>query len=325
MPAAGPSRAEAAGPARPGVVERPAPRDLGLIAVAVAGVSASGPLIAASAVPALALSMWRNLLAAAVLLPATVLPGARRRGGGLSAAGPHERRLLVLAGALLAAHFAAWIPSVRLTGVASATTLVAAQPVWSALIARRQGHAVPRSAWAGIGVAVAGVAAVSGVDVTVSGRAVLGDALALAGGALAAAYVATGAEVRRTLSTGAYAGACYAVTAALLLPVCLLAGVRLGGYSGADWARVVALTVFAQLLGHSVFNAVLRTTSPTVVSLSILFEAPGATLLATLFLHQHPRLAQVPGLLLLLAGVALVVRGARPREAGDPGQAVPVE
>ena len=73
----------------------------------------------------------------------------------------------------------------------------------------------------------------------------------------------------------------------------------------------------AQLLGHSLVNVVLRTTSPTVVSLAILFEVPGAILIAAIWLRQLPPAGTVPGLLVLLAGLALVVRsGAR---------AVPVE
>ena len=62
------------------------------------------------------------------------------------------------------------------------------------------------------------------------------------------------------------------------------------------------------MLGHSVFNRVLKTTSATIVSLSILFEVPGATLIAALFLHQHVRLEQMPAALLLLGGLALVIR-----------------
>jgi drug/metabolite transporter (DMT)-like permease len=62
---------------------------------------------------------------------------------------------------------------------------------------------------------------------------------------------------------------------------------------------------------------VLRSTSPTVVSLAILFEAPGAALIAALWLGQVPPVSVLPGIVVLLAGLAIAVRaGAR---------AVPVE
>jgi drug/metabolite transporter (DMT)-like permease len=72
--------------------------------------------------------------------------------------------------------------------------------------------------------------------------------------------------------------------------------------------RIAALTAGAQLLGHSVFNRVLKTTSATVVSLSILLEVPGATLIAAIFLHQSVHASQVPAALLLLGGLTLVIR-----------------
>jgi drug/metabolite transporter (DMT)-like permease len=52
------------------------------------------------------------------------------------------------------------------------------------------------------------------------------------------------------------------------------------------------------------------------VSVVILLEVPGAALVAWAWLGQTPRAAAVPGLALLLAGVAIVVLAARrPRGA----------
>ena len=46
-----------------------APLDFALLAVAIAGVSLSAPLIAATAAPALAIAFWRNAMASGVLSP----------------------------------------------------------------------------------------------------------------------------------------------------------------------------------------------------------------------------------------------------------------
>ncbi|MHB2022299.1 MAG: hypothetical protein ACYCO3_03050, partial [Mycobacteriales bacterium] len=56
-----------------GVVSRPPSVDLVLLAVAIAAVSTSGPLIAAAAAPALAVAFWRNAFASAALLPLALL------------------------------------------------------------------------------------------------------------------------------------------------------------------------------------------------------------------------------------------------------------
>lgn len=209
------------------------------------------------------------------------------------------------------------MPSLRFTSVASATAIVATQPVWAALLARWQGHHIPRAAWAGIVTAVCGVAVLTGLDLSLSRRALLGDLLALLGAVFAAAYVTTGAVVRRGVSTLTYTAVCYSTAGGALLVACLAAGLPLSGYPARTWWEIAALTAGPQLLGHSVFNRVLRTTSATVVSLAILFEVPGAALLALLVLHQRLRPSLLPAAALLLAGIVTVVW------AGS--RAVPVE
>src|SRR5687767_1635808 len=133
----------------PGVVRPPA-RDAGLLVVALLAVSTSGPLIAAAAAPALAIAFWRNAMACVVLGPAVLL----RRREELRRLNRREWRLALVAGTLLALHFATWVPALDYTTVASATALVATQPVWSALISRLRGETVARQVWWGIAVAM---------------------------------------------------------------------------------------------------------------------------------------------------------------------------
>ncbi len=306
-----------AGLPQPGVT-RPPTRDAGLLVIALLAVSTSGPLIAATAAPALAIAFWRNAMAGAVLLPVTLV----RNRAELRGLDRRERKLALLAGVLLALHFATWIPAIDYTSVASATALVATQPVWSALLDKARGKAVSRQVWVGIAVAMSGALLLTGADLQVSGKALLGDGLAILGGMFAAGYMVAGSEVRKSVSTTTYTALCYSTTAVLLLVVCLVGGQALSGYDGGDWLKLLALTAGAQLLGHSLFNVVLRTTSPTVVSLSILFEIPGAALIAALFVagQQIPLLA-VPAAVLLVTGLALVIR----TTTRDATPSVPVE
>lgn len=284
---------------------RPSTRDLLILAVALLAVSTSGPLIAASAaVPALAIAFWRNALAGALLMPWTLV----RRRRELVALDRRERRLALVAGLMLALHFGTWIPAISYTSVASATALVATQPVWAALISTVRGERVAGRVWVGIAVALVGALLLTGADLTVSGDALLGDGLALVGGVFAAAYMTAGSEVRRSVTTTTYTAICYSTTAVLLLVVCLVGRQHLTGYSGIDWLRLIALTAGAQLLGHTLFNVVLRRVSPTLVSLSILFEIPGAALIAALFVAgQHVPLLAIPAAALLVAGLAIVI------------------
>lgn len=301
--AVGAGRSRLAPADRPAPVHRPPAGDIGLLIVAVLAVSTSGPLIAAAAAPSLAIAFYRNAMATGLLLPWALA----RCAGELRALDRREWRLALLAGVLLAAHFATWTPALALTSVASATALVASQPVWAALIARLRGAEIPRRAWLGIAISVAAAGLLSGVDLSLSARALAGDALALVGGIFAALYVTAGSEARRSVSTTAYTLICYGTASVLLLAACLATRASLGGYRPVTWLQLLALTAGAQLLGHSVINRVLRTTSATVVSLAILLEVPGAALIAAVFLHQHPPAAAIPAAALLLVGIALVV------------------
>jgi drug/metabolite transporter (DMT)-like permease len=276
------------------------------LTVAVLAVSSSAPLIAFAAAPALAIAFWRNGLAAVALTPVTLGP----RRAELSGAGRRSLIFCVLAGAALAAHFATWMPSVQLGSVATATALVATQPVWQGLIAAAQGRRPSTVGWLGIGLAVLGAAWATGVDVGVSGRAVLAYVLALFGAIFAAVYTAMGERARATVSTTTYTWVCYGTCALILLVVCLVGRVDLAGYDGRTWAAILALVCGAQLLGHSMFNYALEHTSATTVSVLILLEVPGAALLAWVWLGQRPHAAALPGLLLLLCGVAVVILGA---------------
>jgi drug/metabolite transporter (DMT)-like permease len=275
------------------------------LAVGVVAVSTSGPLIAFAAAPAIAIAFWRNALALPLLGPAAAL---RRRAELRSLVGAHRRvgLLCVLAGIALAGHFMAWVPSTKMTSIATSTALVTTQPVWVGLIALALGRRLSGWTWLGIAVAVAGAVAVTGVDLTGSGTALLGDLLALLGGVLGGAYATLGERVRATVSTTTYTTVCYGVCAAVILVVCLAFRIPISGFPASAWAAIVAVTVGPQLLGHSLFNFALRRITATTVSVVILLEAPGAALIAWAWLGQVPPLQAVPGLVLLLLGVAIV-------------------
>jgi drug/metabolite transporter (DMT)-like permease len=287
------------------------------LTVGVVAVSTSAPLIREIEAPALATAAWRNLLAAAVL--SVAVAGSRSLRAAATSLSRHERRLVALAGLLLAGHFATWVPSISRTTVASSVALVCTQPVWTALLARVRGRPVGGRSWVGIALALSGVVLLTGVDVALDADALVGDALALAGGVMAAGYVTAGAEVRRTVPNGVYTLGCYAIAGLLVGGLALGAGDAVAGYDGRTWALLVGLTVGPQLLGHSVFNRMLPAVGATVVSVAVLLEVIGASLLAWWWTGEVPPVAAVPAAALLLAGVAAVVTD-RPRpEVAAPG------
>jgi drug/metabolite transporter (DMT)-like permease len=292
--------------------------DLLLLGVAVVAVSTSAPLIAGADAPTLAIAFWRNALSLPIL--AVWLLARRGERAGWTARSAIDKRRSRLAGAFLAAHFATWIPSLSYTSVASSVALVATQPVWAALIARHRGEQIQRQTWVGIGLALAGTLVLTGVDLSISREALFGDVLALVGGMLAAAYVTVGADVRRHVSTVSYALACYTTAAVLLLGLCVTTQQVLTGYDRDTWLAIGGLVLGAQLLGHTLVNFVLRSISPTAVSVAILFEILGATIIARIAFGETPPVGAWPAGLLIVAGVVVVVRSDQDAtDLVDPG------
>jgi drug/metabolite transporter (DMT)-like permease len=295
----------------------------GLVVGCVA-ISFSPILVRVAHVPALALAFWRCLAGALLLAPFALR--SRRRQARLSW---REAGWLAISGSCLALHFALWNASLALTTVASSTVLVACSPLFVGLAAGPLlGEPPSRHGWAGIGLTIAGGALIALGDagaVDLGPRALLGDAMAFAGAAAIGAYFLIGRSARRRLAATTYAASVYAVAAAVLLPACLLGGARLSGYPGGSWLAVGGVVAGPQLLGHTVFNALLATLTADVVAVVTLTEPVGATVLAWLLFDELPTPWFWPGAALVLAGVWLVGRAAQlaPPSVGPPPGALP--
>lgn len=272
--------------------------------------SASGPLIAATAAPALAIAFWRCILGSG----ATGAWLLVRRSREVLSLTRRELGLIAAAGMLLGLHFAAWVPSLRFTTVAASTAIVATQPVWAALIARARGVRIAPLAWLGIGISLGGVLVLTGIDASLDPRALIGDGLALLGAILAAAYISVGEHARKTVSTSTMTFVLYAVSALTVLVIVIVLRVPLTGFSLQAWALILLLTATAQLMGHSLMNRLLATVPATVISLTILLELPGAAIFAAILLGQVPPLSLIPAMALILAGLVLVIRTTRSTE-----------
>lgn len=276
-----------------------------LAVIGVLGVSASGPIMAATAAPALAIAFWRNALGAVVMGAPAVLRNPR----GFSRLTRAERKWILIASIALALHFACFITALKLTSVAAATALVCLQAGWIALFNLFRGIPVAPRVLAGLGAALVGVVVITGFDLALSREALLGDLLAVAGGALAGLYTIAGGKARATLSTGTYTSLCYGLCAVILLLLCAVFRQPVVSFEPAAWLGILGVTVVAQLLGHSVFNHLLAVISPLVVSMIILLEIPGAAILAAVFLQEQLPAGTYGGLALILAGLAVVVTG----------------
>ena len=201
--------------------------------------------------PALAIAMYRCLLATGLTAAWMAATSRRLRLGGVRAAvGP---------GLALAAHFATWIPSLRFTSVALSTVTISHSRCGRPP-ARFSGVKPGRLVWTGIAVSVVEVLLLTGFG-ELDADAWIGMGLALIAAVLAAIYVAFG-ERLRDHRPWSYTTPVYAVAA---VSCCCCAWAWLSpllGYAARDWLLIVAITVIAQIGGHSLMNAVVHRPRP---------------------------------------------------------------
>jgi drug/metabolite transporter (DMT)-like permease len=277
------------------------------LVIGVSAVSTSAILIRAAderGVGSLAIAFYRCAMASIVLVPIALV----RHRSVLAAVSARRRWLLVGAGVALALHFVSWISSLSYTSVAASTVLVQTMPVWVALAGPFTGERVSTRGWAGIFVAVAGsVVIATAADTSGGTQPLLGDVLAVAGALFAAVYVLIGRRVRQELPLVPYSAWVYLVAAVVLAVAMLASGVPFRGYSGQVWALFVAMTVGPQFLGHTVINHLLGELKASIVSVALLAEALGATILAFAVFGERPGVQVIVGGAIVLAGVAVTV------------------
>lgn len=289
-------------------MERPASRPPALLpvvlAVGVLGISTSGPLARLAASPPLTIAFWRLTFALVCIVGCLAWTGEWRSVRSLA------RRDLALAGVsgvMLALHFWSWIASLDLTTVAASVVLVNLHPLvivtGSALLL---GERPSRAQVVGLALAMAGGAIVAlGDRASVGGApdALVGDFLAVVGAVTVGIYYLVGRRLRAHLPLWAYVGLVYGACWLSVGALALATGTSLAPTASGDWPLFVAIAVGPMLLGHTGFNWALRHVPAYVVSLVILAEPVGATLLAALL----PGIAERPGASTLLGGAVVLV------------------
>lgn len=217
-----------------------------------------------------------------------------------------------LSGVLLALHFVLWIASLQYTTVASSVVLVTANPVFVALASRFLFQEKPgRQVIAGIAVCLSGAALIGYGDWMLGLKPLLGDLLALFGAMAVAGYFLIGRRLRQTTGVLSYASIVYSSAALVLLLAALALHCPLLGYSGTTYGMLVLLALIPQTVGHLSLNWSLRFVSATLVTIAVLGEPVGATILAFAILDEVPTLTQAVGGILILVGIFIAFRRSR--------------
>ncbi len=290
-----------------------------LVPVGIAAVSTASLLIRFSQeyVPSITIAAFRLGLAALILLPYTLIKHSRE----IKSLSWDDLKFALLAGFLLAVHFAFWITSLEYTSVASSVVLVTTTPLWVALLAPFfLGEKTPRIAFVGMVIALVGGIVIALSDVCIwlpegiscqgnignlGSKTLLGDLLALFGAIAAASYLMIGKYLRSRISLTPYIFLVFSASAIFLVVAMLIMEGVPPIYPKKVYLWLLLLALVPQLLGHSIFNWSLKYLPTGYVAVNLLGEPVGSTILAYFFLNETPPAVKIIGAILILAGIGL--------------------
>lgn len=291
-----------------------------VLIVALLGISTSGPLARLSAAPPLAIATWRLGFSLLIVAVPLLLTGSWRQWRTL-----HKKDIAIAlaAGAFLAVHFWSWIASLGMTTVAASVLLVNLHPV--AMIAGSAlwlGERPTRRQLIGTAIGLAGAVVIAGGDLaasvtTVSRRVVMGDALALLGALTVSFYYLSARRLRAKLDVWPYVALVYGSCFVVLLACSALTGVQLAPQPPRELTIFALIAIGPMLLGHTGFNWALKHVPAPTVSLVMLGEPVGATLIAMAVpaIREVPSARTLVGGAVILAGIIIATLSPRVRSA----------
>lgn len=289
----------------------PTTRIVTVIILGITAVSFASILIRWCSAPALTIAFYRLLFASLFLGLFTGRQALRE----WRAMPPRAFGLGMISGIALAAHFATWITSLFYTSVASSVVLVSTSPIFVALGSRFVLNEPTRPAlFLGLAIAIIGAALIAFADTDGGRDSLWGDLLASVGAVSVSVYFLTGRILRRQLGTTAYAVMSYGTAALVLFFTALLLQLPLAGFSYQVFGLFVLIALIPQVIGHTSFNWALKHLSAPTVSVLLLGEPIGASILAYLLLGEKVSGWTLAGGMTTLLGVGIVLLAESRRE-----------
>ncbi len=233
------------------------------------------------------------------------------------------RNAVLLGGALLAAHFAAFLWGIDATSLPAAIALVSLEPL-SVVVAAWLLHGDRPTRGEAVGVLVA----TTGGFVVARGAGagehrLLGDALVIVAVAFYGVYVAVVRHTRDALAAKHAAALVYLVAALALLAAVALAPITL------VWPppqrsvlAIVGLAVIPTLIGHTAVQTASRYLSPSTIALVSPGESVGGIAIAALMMNARPTAVEAAGALIIVFGATIAIVGQGRPASYDGGTGV---
>ncbi|CAM4162040.1 DMT family transporter [Lacicoccus alkaliphilus] len=275
-----------------------------LLAISVICIAFAAIFVKLSGAPASIISMYRMFFASLLLAP--VVYKYRRELLKLTA---REWGALIIAGLFLAMHFGFWFESLHLTSVASSTVILALQPI-IAMVGAYLVYREKVSARVAVSVFVSflGVVLISWGDFSLTDlSAITGNFLSFLGAVAVVCYFMIGQNAVRSLKHWVYSFLVFSIAGVFLLTYNIITNTELFEYPPGEWLLFVLLAIFPTI-AHVIFNYLLYEVSPTTVSMAMLLEPVGASILAFFILSETLGPLQLVGGVIVLGGVYIFLK-----------------
>ncbi|WP_313371006.1 DMT family transporter [Sedimentibacter sp.] len=262
--------------------------------------SLSSIIIRFSTAPALVISSYRMLFTCIILLPVII-----KNRNEFTELNKKNIILCIISGIFLALHYATWISSIKLTTIANSTILVSCSPIFVCLanyfIIKEK---LSKKMIMSIVVSLAGTIIIAlGSAGASASNMMLGNTLAFLGAIFVAGYLVIGGIVRKNLSAGAYVFIVYSVSTVVLFIMCLLSSTSVYPYPPREFMLFISLAFFCSILGHTLYNYMVKYVSSTLISVSTLSEPIFASLMALVIFKEIPSLYTLLGGVIIITGI----------------------
>ncbi len=274
------------------------------LVTAITAVSFASILIRVSEAPPLVIASYRLGLASFLMI---IAAHAKHDLPQLLEMTKKETAAMILSGFFLYIHFSTWITSLFYTTIATSVIIVDSSPLFVAMLSYVfLKETLRKRAVLGIFLSVFG-AVLIGLSNPVHEN-VFGIFLAFLGALGLAGYLVIGRDLRKKLDTFPYVSGVYSVSFLFLVATALAFRNPLFGYSRMQYLIFFLLALVPSCLGHTLYNYCLKYLKAAVVSVAILGEPVGATILALFLFGEVPTFLIITGGILVIGGIYLAVR-----------------
>ncbi|MFD2639760.1 DMT family transporter [Piscibacillus salipiscarius] len=274
------------------------------ITIGVLAVSTSAIFVRLADAPSSIVALYRLLFASLLMVPLVLLKYRHE----LVKVSSRDLLLSTASGVFLALHFILWFESLNHTSVASSVVLVTTQPIWAFL----GGYLFFKERFTSgavisLFIALVGSVIISWGDFQISGMALFGNFLALLGAIAVTGYFLFGQTVRKRLSLIPYTFIVYGISSLTLVIYNLVIQESFTGYTSDTWLYFLALAIIPTFFGHTLFNWAIKWVNASTITMGILFEPVGASILAFFILDELVTWSQFLGGVIVIFGLILFI------------------